>query len=69
MTHAYMAGYRRIIVSLPAGTVYFQQYISSSQYWAMPAWKRDRLLCILSAWRISKPEMQIEIYREHLQRR
>jgi hypothetical protein len=39
LNDAYISGYRRIILNLPAGTVKYQDF-SGSQWWGMPQWKR-----------------------------
>jgi hypothetical protein len=58
---AYTAGYRRIILQLPAGTV-FNQAVASAQYWGMPQAKRQALCQFIAAQAASKPDLRIEIY-------
>ncbi|MCK6476835.1 MAG: hypothetical protein L6Q35_08395 [Phycisphaerales bacterium] len=61
LTHAYNAGFRRIILNLPAGMVR-NQNMASAQWWSMPQWKREGLACVIQNWLASKPDTQFEVY-------
>lgn len=77
LDQAYGAGFRRIVLNLPAGvafgmelqdgatTYYDGMNQSINQWWAMPAWKRtefNKISSRLKAWKTTHSSANIEIY-------
>lgn len=57
----YLDGWRRIVLLLPAGMVVKQEF-SSSQWWAMPAWKRAGFEAHVKPWIAAHPEASVGLY-------
>lgn len=58
----YVQGYRRFLLSLPAGHPHGQHLMSSSQWLTMTPERREQLMDMLPAWKVDYPDAELYVY-------